>query len=105
MISTAKPSASSMLSVCDGRLAIGFILRRGRSDVEGFIPREIVEACVGRYYALPYQSNFHYRCFIDTASGVPDGDSYAIVIATQGDRSAVGRQARAARAELERARR
>jgi len=36
MISTAKPSASSMLSVCDGRLAIGFILRRGRSDVEGF---------------------------------------------------------------------
>ena len=65
-------------------------LSEWRSDVEGFIPREIVEACVGRYYELPYQSNFHYRCFIDTASGVPDGDSYAIVIAhKQNDRAVV----------------
>jgi hypothetical protein len=31
----AKPPAASMLSVYDGRLAIGFILRRGRS-VEAF---------------------------------------------------------------------
>jgi hypothetical protein len=34
--SAAKPAAASMLSVYDGRLAIGFILRRGRSGVEAF---------------------------------------------------------------------
>jgi hypothetical protein len=52
-----------------------------RSDVEGFIPREIVEACVGDAYELPPQPGIAYRCFIDAASGVEEGDSYAIVIA------------------------
>jgi hypothetical protein len=55
-------------------------LSEWRSDVEGFIPREIVEACVGDYYELPPEPGISYRCFGDAASGVPDGDSYAAAI-------------------------
>jgi hypothetical protein len=52
-----------------------------RDDVAGFVPREMVEACVGDYSELPPQPNIVYVCFVDTASGVPDGDSYVAVIA------------------------
>jgi hypothetical protein len=52
-----------------------------RDDVEGFIPRDIAEANVGDYYELPPQPNIIYKCFIDQASGVPEGDSFAAVIA------------------------
>ena len=63
-------------------------LSEWRSDVEGFIPREIVEACVGDYFELPPQPNINYQCFIDTASGVPEGDSFAITIEHKlGDRA------------------
>jgi hypothetical protein len=62
-------------------------LSEWRSDVEGFIPREIVEACVGDYHELPPNSSICYRCFVDAASGVPEGDSYAIAISHKlGDR-------------------
>jgi hypothetical protein len=58
-----------------------------RSDVEGFISRELVEACVRDYIELPPQPSISYRCFVDAASGVPEGDSYVIVIAHKvGDR-------------------
>ena len=58
--------------------------RRGSS------PREIVEACVGDYHELPPNRSICYRCFVDAASGVPEGDSYAIVIAHKlGDRVVV----------------
>jgi hypothetical protein len=58
-----------------------------RDDVAGFISREIVERCVRDYYELPPQPNINYRCFVDAASGVPEGDSYVIVIAHKvGDR-------------------
>ena len=66
------------------------ILSEWRSDVEGFIPREIVEACVKDYHELPPTPGFSYRCFVDAASGVPEGDSYAICIAHKvGDRVVV----------------
>jgi len=65
-------------------------LSEWRIDTEGFIPRDIVEACVGNYYELPPQPHFSYRCFVDAASGVPEGDSYAIAIGHKlGDRVVV----------------
>jgi hypothetical protein len=65
-------------------------LSEWRSDVEGFIPREIVENCVRDFHELPPAPGICYRCFVDAASGVPEGDSYAIVIAHKvGDRVVV----------------
>lgn len=65
-------------------------LSEWRSDVEGFIPRSIVEACVRDYYELPPTPQLSYHCFVDAASGVPEGDSYAIAIAHKdGDRVVV----------------
>jgi hypothetical protein len=58
-----------------------------RCDVEGFIPREVVELCVRDYHELPPTPGFSYRCFVDAASGVVEGDSYAICVAHKlGDR-------------------
>jgi hypothetical protein len=65
-------------------------LSEWRSDVTGFIPREVVEACVGDYHELPPNPSIAYRCFVDAASGVPDGDSYTIAVAHKlGDRVVV----------------
>jgi hypothetical protein len=65
-------------------------LSEWRSDVEGFIPRDIVAACVGSYYELPPDPGISYHCFVDAASGVPEGDSYAIAISHKlGDRVVV----------------
>jgi hypothetical protein len=62
-------------------------LSEWRADVEGFIPREIVEACVADYYELPPNPGICYRCFVDAASGVPEGDSFAAVVSHKlGDR-------------------
>jgi hypothetical protein len=62
-------------------------LSEWRSDVEGFIPREIVESRVGDYLELPPRSDVNYCCFIDQASGVPEGDSFAAAISHHaGDR-------------------
>jgi len=52
-----------------------------RADVEGFIPRAAVEACVGDYRELEPRPGVLYCCFLDAASGSDGGDSYAIVIA------------------------
>jgi hypothetical protein len=51
-----------------------------RSDIEGFIAREIVEACVGDYVELPPQPGVTYRCGVDHSSGIEGGDSFAIAI-------------------------
>jgi hypothetical protein len=55
-------------------------LSEWRSDLEGFIDRALVEACVSDYVELPPQPNTSYRCFVDAASGVEHGDSYAAAI-------------------------
>jgi hypothetical protein len=65
-------------------------LSEWRSDVEGFIPRDIVEFCVRNYIELPPQANTNYVCFIDQATGVPKGDSFVAVVAhLAGDRVTV----------------
>jgi hypothetical protein len=51
-----------------------------RSDLEGFIAREIVEACVGDYVELMPQPGITYRCGVDHASGIDGGDSFAVAI-------------------------
>ena len=55
-------------------------LSEWRSDVEGLIPYELVELCVGDYYELPPDRGVVYYCFVDAATGVPGGDSYAMAI-------------------------
>jgi hypothetical protein len=58
-----------------------------RGDIEGFIPRAAVEACVGDYRELEPRKGIRYFCFIDAASGSDGGDSYTITIAHKdGDR-------------------
>jgi hypothetical protein len=56
-----------------------------RSDVEGFIPRAVVEACVGDYVELEPRNGIIYWCFVDAASGSEKGDSYAMVIGHKED--------------------
>jgi hypothetical protein len=55
-------------------------LSEWRDDVEGFISRELVEACIGDYTELPPLPTTSYRCFVDAASGVENGDSYSASI-------------------------
>jgi hypothetical protein len=52
-----------------------------RVDVEGFIPRAAIEACVGDYRELEPRPGVVYSCFVDAASGTEGGDSYVIAIA------------------------
>jgi hypothetical protein len=51
-----------------------------RSDVEGFIPRAAVEACVGDYRELEPRPGVAHSCFVDAASGSEGGDSYVVAI-------------------------
>ena len=51
-----------------------------RSDLEGYVPREVVELCVGDFRELLPVKGTTYRCFVDPASGVVNGDSYAAAI-------------------------
>jgi hypothetical protein len=51
-----------------------------RNDVEGFIPRSAVDACVDDYHELSPRDGVAYFCFLDSASGSDGGDSYAIAI-------------------------
>ena len=55
-------------------------LSEWRDDTAGFIPRDVVEACVGDYRELPPRDGVVYYCFLDAASGSENGDSYAIAI-------------------------
>jgi hypothetical protein len=55
-------------------------LSEWRIDAEGFVPREVAERNVRDYIELPPQPNITYRCFIDQASGIEGGDSFAITI-------------------------
>jgi len=51
-----------------------------RADIEGFISRSAVEACVGDYRELPPRNGVVYFLFLDAASGSENGDSYAISV-------------------------
>jgi hypothetical protein len=62
-------------------------LSEWRADIAGFISREVVEACVRDWRELPPVPGVMYVCFVDAASGVDGGDSFAVVIAHKlGDR-------------------
>lgn len=40
-----------------------------RSDLEAFVVREAVEACVGDFYEMPPSTSYTYRFFVDPAGG------------------------------------
>jgi hypothetical protein len=50
-----------------------------RSDLENFISREIVLACLGDYHEIRPSRDHTYRCFVDPASGIGE-DSFALAI-------------------------
>ena len=60
-----------------------------RDDVEGFISREIVERCVGDYVELPPQDNVNYHMLVDPASGVDNGDAYAMAVTHRVDQQII----------------
>ena len=49
-----------------------------RSDVEAFISREAVEACVGAYYEIPPATTTTYCAFTDPSTGASDSFTLAI---------------------------
>ena len=49
-----------------------------RSDVEGFVSREAVEACVGDYREMAPASSCYYRAFVDPSGGSADSFTLAI---------------------------
>ena len=51
-----------------------------RSDLEGYIAREVVQACVGDYHEILPTREHTYRCFVDPASG-SGTDSFTAAIA------------------------
>jgi hypothetical protein len=65
-------------------------LSEWRDDCEGFIPRDVVEACVGDYRELEPRPGVLYSGFLDPASGTNGGDSYAAVVAhKEGDQTVI----------------
>jgi hypothetical protein len=52
-------------------------LAQFRTDVEGFVALEIVEACVGDYHEMPPASGTSYRAFVDPSGG----SDYAMTLA------------------------
>jgi hypothetical protein len=60
-------------------------LSEWRSDFENYVPREIVEQCVGDYRELPPRDNVLYQLFLDSASGLENGDSFAIAVGHRED--------------------
>src|SRR5262249_23279038 len=53
-------------------------LAQFRSDLEGFVSREVVEACRGEYYELPPARKV-YSAFVDCASG-SGSDAFTLAI-------------------------
>jgi hypothetical protein len=65
-------------------------LSEWRIDAEGFVPREVVERCIYDKFELLPRPGVSYRCFIDPASGIEGGDSFAITIGHKvGDRRVI----------------
>ena len=60
-------------------------LAQFRSDLEGFIAREVVQACVGDYHEILPTRDFTYRCFVDPASGSGTDSFTAAVAHRHGD--------------------
>ena len=50
-----------------------------RSDIESFVPIEVVENCVGDYVEQSRLVNYHYKAFTDPSGG--SSDSFTLAIA------------------------
>jgi hypothetical protein len=50
-----------------------------RTDVEGFVSLEVVEACIGDYREMPPASSYSYCAFVDPSGG--SSDSFTLAIA------------------------
>jgi hypothetical protein len=60
-----------------------------RSDLEGYVPREVVEACVGDFYELPPVAGYSsYYAYVDPAGG-SGGDAFALAISHREGQSVV----------------
>jgi hypothetical protein len=64
----------------DAARASAEYLAQFRSDLEAFISREVVEACVGDFYELPPVAGRSYYSYVDAASGSGQ-DAFAVAIA------------------------
>src|SRR5262249_15537549 len=53
-------------------------LAQFRSDIEGFISLEVVEACVGGYREIGPRSDTTYRAYVDPSGGSEDSMTLAI---------------------------
>ena len=49
-----------------------------RTDIEGYISREVVEAAVGDFWELPPASGISYKAFVDPSGGAQDSFTLAI---------------------------
>ena len=58
----------------DAARASAEYLAQFRSDLEGYVQREVVEACVGDYFELPLAAGYaSYYAFVDPAGGSGGG--------------------------------
>ena len=64
------------------------ILAMFRSDLEAFVSREVVEACVGDFYELSPVAGRSYYAFVDPAGG-SGGDAFALAISHREGQSVV----------------
>jgi hypothetical protein len=51
-----------------------------RRDIESYISKEVIQACVGDWFERAYNARYFYRAFVDVAGGSGQ-DSYAMAIA------------------------
>ena len=72
----------------DAARASAEYLAQFRSDLEGYVPREVVEACVGDFYELPPVAGRSYYGFVDPAGG-SGGDAFALAISHREGQSVV----------------
>jgi hypothetical protein len=63
-------------------------LAQFRSDLEAFVSREVIEACVGDYFELSPEGGRSYYCHVDPAGG-SGGDSFACAISHRDGNSVV----------------
>lgn len=62
----------------DHALATAEYLAQFRTDIETFVPYEVVQACVGDHAALPPFSNHRYSAFVDPSGGSADSFTLAV---------------------------
>jgi hypothetical protein len=62
----------------DRARAMAEYLAEFRTDVEGFVALEVVEACVGDYREMPPVPGSRYRAFVDPSGGSDDAMTLAV---------------------------